>query len=88
MPQPPIVTLCAEPILNVPEMTGSAVLYGAPIFTVATENAVPEIAPDEIELVTCTLTIPVSLPVKTNVFEVALEILLQVEPVFKLLCHW
>jgi hypothetical protein len=44
--------VCVRPILNVPEMTGMAVLLGAVIFTVATEYAFPEIAPEEIEFVT------------------------------------
>ena len=52
LPQVPVEADCAEPILKVPDITGTTVLYGAPIFTVATEYAIPEVAPDEIELVT------------------------------------
>ena len=57
----PVPTDCAEPILSVPVIDGTAVLVGVPIAVVATEYAVPEIAPDEIVFVTCTRKYPETL---------------------------
>jgi hypothetical protein len=57
----PVPTDCADPILSVPVIDGTAVLVGVPIAVVATEYAIPEIAPEEIVLVTCTRKYPETL---------------------------
>ena len=88
MPHVPVVTVWAQPIRKPPEIVGKAVLYGAPIFAVAAEKAVPEIVPDEMELVTWTRTNWLaSLPVRTKVLSVAFVILLH-DTASSELCHW